>query len=169
MCPPNFFSNKKNYNDVLSLTEVVSLEGQHIVWEDCGFTSCTEERQLRIPYEGFPMIILNVKVYRCQEGKFKVRAAEDSLRGIPHDHPQCQGLQVSGGQVQGACLSRLSLIQPIQANFLPILEFNVMACSHSPTPRPIKRLIKSGLKRNMWRCSYCTETDTKTDSHWVLC
>ena len=92
-------------------------------------------------------------------------AAEDSLRGVPHDHPQCQGLQVSGGQVQGTCLSKLSLIQPIQAHFLPILEFNVKACSYSPTPRPIK----SELKRNVWRCSYCTEIDTKADSHWVLC
>ena len=78
MCPPNFFSNKK-ISVILSLTEVVSLEGQHIVWEDGGFTSCTEERQLRIPYEGFPMIILNVKVYRCQKGKFKVPAYPSCL------------------------------------------------------------------------------------------
>ena len=53
-------------------------------------------------------------------------AAEDSLRGIPHDHPQRQTLQVSGGQVQGkyqgqervqvqgTCLFRLYLTQPIQ-------------------------------------------------------
>ena len=45
----------------------------------------------------------------------------------------------------------------------------VMACSHCPIPQPIQRSIKSELYIIAWRCSYCTETDTNTDSHWVLC
>ena len=44
----------------------------------------------------------------------------------------------------------------------------LMLCSYYPTPRPIKGPIKKRLCRVKWRCSYCTEKDTKTDFHWVL-
>ena len=57
--------------DVL-LVEVVSLEGQKIIWEDGGFTTCTGDGILKIPFEGFPFILLNVKIYKCEMGKYKV-------------------------------------------------------------------------------------------------
>ena len=43
-----------------------------------------------------------------------------------------------------------------------------MAQSHWQWPRPRQRPIKNGLYRTVWKCSYCTETETETDSHWVL-
>ena len=39
-----------------------------------------------------------------------------------------------------------------------------MVRSHCPTLRPMNRLIKHRLYRIVWRCSYCTQTDTNTDS-----
>ena len=59
----------------------------------------------------------------------------------------------------------------IQCNYLAMYKkgTELMACSHCPTPRPIKRQIKKSLIRIVWRCSYYTETDINTDSHWVLC
>ena len=44
----------------------------------------------------------------------------------------------------------------------------LVVCSHCLTPRPIKRPIKNGLYRIVWRSSYCTDTDTNTDSHQIL-
>ena len=44
----------------------------------------------------------------------------------------------------------------------------LMVCSHCPTPRLIKRVIKNGLYRIVWKCSYCIETGVITDLHWVL-
>ena len=64
----------------------------------------------------------------------------------------------------------------IQCNYLAMYKkgTELMVCSHCPRPRPIKRQIKKWLVRIVWKwivwkCSYNTETDTNTDSHWVLC
>ena len=40
-----------------------------------------------------------------------------------------------------------------------------MACLHWLRLRP--RPIKNGLKRIVWRCSYCKETETDANFHWV--
>ena len=40
-----------------------------------------------------------------------------------------------------------------------------MACLHWLRLRP--RPIKNGLKRILWRCSYCKETETDANFHWV--
>ena len=50
----------------------------------------------------------------------------------------------------------------------PSVNTSLVVYLHSPTPRPIQKQIKNGLHRIVW-CSYCTEKDTCTDSHWILC
>ena len=47
-------------------------------------------------------------------------------------------------------------------------QFSLMAQSHWQWPRLRQRPIKNGLYRIVWRCTHCTETETETDSHWVL-
>ena len=51
--------------------------------------------------------------------------------------------------------------------YLKIMLCYITVCSHYPRPRlkPILRSIKFDLYRIVWRCSYCTETNTNTDSH----
>ena len=43
---------------------------------------------------------------------------------------------------------------------------DLMVCLHCVPPSPIKNGLY--MYRLMWRCSYCSETDTNTDSHCVL-
>ena len=42
-----------------------------------------------------------------------------------------------------------------------------MVCLHCLDSEKDTETNKNGLYRIVWRCSYCTETDTNTDSHWV--
>ena len=87
-----------------------------------------------------------------------------------------------------SCLRRMTWVVPLQppshvwewsssgSNFKDLLlkiffikVILLMLCAHWPAPRPIQSLIINGLYRIVWRCSYCTETDINTDSHWFQC
>ncbi len=52
----------------------VSLDGQKIIWEDGGMSTCIAgQLQASIPYERFPHMIQSIRVYNCERGKLKVR------------------------------------------------------------------------------------------------